>query len=167
MLIIALILTGLLLTACYTDARTFLIPNWISLALLAVWPSVLFSPVPVDWATHLMVLGISFVVGFALFTLRVMGGGDIKLITALSLWLGTAALMPFLMLMGILGGILALVALMGRKLAPWVALKLNKSAESIPRIFSQGQPIPYGLAIAIGFLILLWQGRVPGVVVAF
>lgn len=84
-------------------------------------------------------LGVAFGV-FALFALLFqfgfMGGGDVKMIGAVSLWLPIGAILGLLIIMSIAGGILTLAMLVRRRLA--------KSKERIA--------VPYGVAIAFGGL---------------
>ena len=46
----------------------------------------------------------------------VMGGGDGKLIAAAVLWTGPETIMPFLLLVALMGGVLALIILLYRRL---------------------------------------------------
>ena len=60
-----------------------------------------------------------FVVGAILFSRGWLGGGDVKLLTAATLWVGPAGTPTLLLLTSVLGGGLALLWLMpgGRQLA--------------------------------------------------
>lgn len=129
------LLALLLLVAAVGDLRDRQIPNWLTggIALLAIpfWIS-LELPVWPDIAIRLAV-GIGLFILFAgLFQLGMMGGGDVKLIAALALWLPPLAVLPLLMIMAIAGGILTLVML--------VHARLRRA----------GRPeVPYGVAIAV------------------
>lgn len=143
---------ALVLTAALSDAATFTIPNWIPLALLALFPVAgLAAGVALPAiGLHLAVGAAALIAGMAMFALRWMGGGDAKLIAAVALWLGWPALGAFLVYAALAGGGLAIMLLMMRSAAfqPMVALGprwLNKLAEP-------GQGIPYGVAIAVGAL---------------
>ncbi|HEY0111649.1 MAG TPA: prepilin peptidase [Allosphingosinicella sp.] len=137
-----LLLTGALLWACVGDWRSRIIPNWLNgtIALLAI---------PFWWSTGLplwpgVALQIAVAAGvFGLFALAfrfgAMGGGDVKLITALALWLPAAALPKLLVIMSIAGGVLTIAMLVPHRFAK-----------------TGGQPeIPYGIAIAFaGFWLI-------------
>ena len=53
-----------------------------------------------------------FLVGAVLFARGWLGGGDVKLLTAATLWAGPAGTPALLVLTGVLGGVLALFLLM-------------------------------------------------------
>ena len=85
--------TGLLIAA-FTDLRRREIDNWltaaIALAAPLFWLASEFSlgAMGIQFA---IALG-SFVILTGLFALNMMGGGDVKLLTALSLWIAHATL---------------------------------------------------------------------------
>jgi prepilin peptidase CpaA len=131
-------MAGLLIAAAWGDLRARIIPNWLNAAIacvsLAWWVAAGLSP-----AGFAIQLGVALVV-FALFTvcfaLGMMGGGDVKMIGALAIWLPFDALITMLTLMALAGGAITLVLMIRHRL---------KKAE--------GQPeIPYGVAIAIAGL---------------
>ena len=137
-----LIFSGLLVWAAVTDLREFLIPNRISVAIVALYPAhVLASAQPVDWVGALIACGIVFAVGFALFALRITGGGDVKLLAATALWAGPDLVMPFLLVTAVAGGVLALVKLGQLRLA---RARQGDSAQTSEPL---KQNVPYGLAI--------------------
>ena len=161
-----LMLSALMLLVVALDASKYLIPNWLVGMVLALYPVfVLMAPVPVDWPGALLVFGAFFVVGIIIFALRWVGGGDVKLLMALSLWVGTTAWMEFLLLVAILGGALAVALMVGRPCYAFLLSKL-KNPPGIPKILTVGAPLPYGLAIAAAFLWLLWGGKLPGLAIS-
>jgi prepilin peptidase CpaA len=135
-------LAGLLLAAALRDWRSRTIPNWLNgaIALLAVpfwWASGLaaWPDVAIQVAVAALLFGL-----FALaFRFGAMGGGDVKMVAALALWLPPPAVVQLLVIMSLAGGVLTLAMLIPHRLA--------KTA---------GQPeIPYGLAIAFaGFWLI-------------
>lgn len=108
-----------------------------------------------------MVAGIALLIGMPVFAMRLMGGGDVKLLIVLGLWVGTAAGLEFFIYTALLGGLLALVLVAVRPATAWLCSK-RAVMPSIPRIFTYGEPLPYGVAIALAFVIVLWMGKVPG-----
>ncbi len=153
-----IILTAFMLLVIYYDATRFIIPNWINGVFLALWPALfLLFPEGIDWQTHLLTFAVAFAVGFVIFILKWMGGGDVKMLAVCGLWLGTQPMMTFLVIMGLLGGGLAIALVVIRKiLAFWY------KPEQLPRLLKIGEPAPYGIAIAGAFLILLWDHQIPG-----
>jgi prepilin peptidase CpaA len=132
----------LLVSAGIQDARSREIANWknATIALLAPvwWLAIGLSP----WPDMVWQLGLALVV-FALFCVAFhfgqMGGGDVKMIGALALWLPPTPLLAMLMIMAIIGGVLTLIMLIEHK------FKQSKGVLEIP----------YGVAIAIAGLISL------------
>jgi len=124
-----------LVPAAAFDLRKREIPDVIPLALLVVallGKALGFHPVP--WGEILIGAGAAFAVSFALFARGGLGGGDVKLATALGAALGARALVPFAVATGLLGGICAFV----------LRLRRRREAE-----------IAYALVVLAGLLALL------------
>ena len=139
-LLAALVL--LLLSAGIQDARTREIANWKNAAILALaplwWWSNGLSLLP-DIAIQLAVAGVIFALFCGAFYFNWMGGGDVKMIGALALWLPFQALAWMLIVMSLLGG----------------ALTVLLVAERFVRRRDGNIEIPYGVAIAIAGLIAI------------
>jgi prepilin peptidase CpaA len=162
LLTLAVILTCLTLTVILTDTARFMIPNWLVALLLLLYPVLLFlAPQLPDWKMALLIGGVTFGIGFLLFNFNLMGGGDVKLLAVLAVFAGKEGIAPFIMGVGLLGGVLALGLLLLRPIATFAFSKL-KNPPPIPRVLTIGEPVPYGVAIAIAFLLIVWQGEVPG-----
>ena len=144
---------ALVLTAAVSDATSFTIPNWISLALLALFPVAALAvgvPLP-TMGLHLALGAGALVIGAGMFAMGWMGGGDAKLIAAAALWLGPAALLNFVLGTAITGGGLAvaLLTLRSVQFRPMVAL----GPRWVNRLADSKEGIPYGVAIAAGTLV--------------
>jgi len=165
MLIMAVILTFLMITVMITDMTHFIIPNSLVIAILLLYPILLYTaPVRPDWKIGLLIALAVFAAGFLLFAFQIMGGGDIKLLVAASLFAGKDGFPEFIMGVGIFGGLLAVILLLLRQIIPYLFLKLKRPPTSIPRLLTTDQPAPYGVAIATAFLIVLWSGKIPGII---
>jgi prepilin peptidase CpaA len=136
------LLVLLLVLAGIEDARTREIANWknAAIALMAPlwWVSIGLAPWP-DMAIQIGIAAGVLALFCVAFHFGQMGGGDVKLIAALALWLPIAPLMQMLLLMSVLGGALTLVML--------IEHKLHKNPRALE--------IPYGVAIAIAALLRL------------
>lgn len=146
-----------LLCAAFSDLRHRTIANWLNAAIalgaplfwwasgLALWP---------DVALQLAIAAAAFALLAGLFALGAMGGGDVKLLTALALWVPPMLFLQLLIVMALVGGVLTIFF----------------SAWHIARRRRERLAIPYGLAIACGGLWVLgtnyWPaaGAVPGLV---
>lgn len=139
---------GLVLFAAASDIRSMTIPNWVSIALAIVFPIAAFTA-HLSWAEiglHTATGVVVFLAGFALFAMGVLGGGDVKVIAAASLWTGTAALAPFAFWTTAAGGVLALVMLLARR----AAKPDDAHPAFLNRLLDPAKGIPYAVAIAVG-----------------
>jgi prepilin peptidase CpaA len=138
------LLSAALIVAAIGDWRSRIIPNWLngSIALLAIpfwWASGLSL-----WPDMVIQIALAVAVLFAfnlLFNIGWMGGGDVKLLGALALWLPWGAMLYLLAIMSLAGGVLTIAMLIPHRIA--------KSA---------GNPeVPYGIAIAFAGLWLIGE----------
>ncbi len=154
-----MLLSVLMVAVMVYDVTNFIIPNWINLAVLLLFPLLVWlGPTQVNWVASVYGFLLFFVIGFGIYLLGLMGGGDIKLLIASSVWFGWSVhLTYFIVYMAMVGGVLAIVLMVARPLA--TAFVTQKS---LPRVLIKGQPVPYGVAIALSFLYLLWTGHLVG-----
>ncbi len=146
-----------------SDAVHYIIPNTLNALLLALYiAAALMLPITA-WLPAFGTAALMLVVGLGLFSLGIMGGGDIKLLVVLSLWTGWGMATPqFIFLTAIAGGLLVVVVLLLRLILPTLWLKWRPT-KNLPRLLVRKQPVPYGIAIAVAFAWLLVTGRVAGV----
>lgn len=139
-----------LVLAALTDWRRRHIDNWLTAAValggLAFWWASGLQPWP-GIVLQAGLFALTFAVCAGLFALRAMGGGDVKLLAALALWIEPAPFARLLVLMALIGGALTL---------GMVAWHIQRRRPGLPEI-------PYGVAIAAaGLWVLasdwLWPG---------
>ena len=135
--ILVCVLAAMILVAAAWDLRKREIPNTLNaaIALLAIpfwWASglALWPDVAIQFGIAAAVLGL-FAIAFAF---GAMGGGDVKMVAALALWLPPQAVVMLLVVMSLAGGVLTAVM--------WARHRLARSRHQLE--------IPYGVAIAIG-----------------
>ncbi len=158
MSIISLYLIFSMCAVFYYDATRFIIPNWLVGGLLLIYPIAFFMPhAPIDWKMDLAAMLLTFAIGYFVFALRLMGGGDVKLIIVLALWVGWSKLAMFGFNFALLGGALSILLIIIRKILPYAI----SNKEKLPRVLRDRQPVPYGLAIAGAFLMMMFSGDVP------
>ncbi len=139
---------ALLAFAAGCDIATMTIPNWLSIALAALFPVVAaISGAPLaEIGAHVGFGAAVLFAGFVLFSLGVLGGGDAKLIGAAAVWTGAAAFLDFVTAMALAGGALAI--------ALFIARRFVSPAEHRPafanRLLRARGGIPYGVAILVG-----------------
>jgi prepilin peptidase CpaA len=132
----------LLVSAGVEDVRKREIANWKNAAIalmaplwwaslgLSLWPGV---------AIQLALAAVVFAIFVGAFALGQMGGGDVKLIGAIALWLPLQPLVWMLVVMSLIGGVLTLLLVVER----W----LRRTEAPIE--------VPYGVAIVIPTLFAL------------
>ncbi len=149
-----------MLAVLWFDTTRYIIPNWLVSSLLFAYIFAAYTaPHAVDWKMAVAGTALVLVCGYIVFTMKWMGAGDIKLATVLALWVGLQNLPDFLFIISIIGGVLSGGLWLGRKALPYLPKKPKK--ENLPRILQDGAPVPYGIAIALAFAIMLWMGKVP------
>ena len=140
--VLLVVLATLLVSAGVQDARTREIANWKNAAIALMAPLWWWSIGMTPWPDAALQLGLALIV-FGLFVAAFqfgwMGGGDVKMIGALSLWLPLVPLMWMLIMMSLIGGALTMALLI----------------ERVIRHRTGQIEVPYGVAIAIAALIAL------------
>ncbi len=124
-----------LLFAAFTDIRRRQIDNWLNAGIalgaplfwwasgLSLWPGV---------AWQLGVAAGTFIILSGLFAIRAMGGGDVKLLTALALWIQPEWFLRLVIVMALVGGVLTIA------LGAWHVARRQREKLAVP----------YGVAIA-------------------
>lgn len=142
-----------LVLAAVSDFRSLRIPNWLTASLAAAFPPLaLVAGHDVQWLSH-FAAGLAVFAGAAvLFAAGVMGGGDVKLLGAVALWVGLGQVLSLLLLVALVGGVFALaVVLLRHPLAQAVVLRATRR---LPEFMQRKMPIPYGIPIAIGGILM-------------
>tara|TARA_B100000678_G_scaffold202511_1_gene170409 strand:+ start:1896 stop:2387 length:492 start_codon:yes stop_codon:yes gene_type:complete len=131
-----------LVTAAITDLKARRIDNWLTGAVAIGAPLFWWASGLSLWPGVAMQFGVAlaaFVILAGLFALRAMGGGDVKLLTALALWIEPLQFGQLIVMMALLGGVLTLV------FGAWHIMRRRKDRIAIP----------YGVAISTAGLWVL------------
>ena len=136
--LLAIAAAACLACAAVHDVRRFEIADGWSLGLAVLGFAHALAG-PATWGP-LVAPPLVFAAGLVLFARGWMGGGDVKLLTAASVWTGVGGLPALLLATALAGGGLALAA---------IAVRALPLADG-PRVLERGAPLPYGVAIAIG-----------------
>lgn len=136
-----------LLVAAVTDLRRRQIDNGLTgaIALTAplFWIASGLSPIGIGWQVAIACAAFAVLAG--LFAMGAMGGGDVKLLTALALWLPPIPFLTLLLVMAVAGGALTVA------FGAWHVLRREKGRVAVP----------YGIAISIGGLWVLATRYLP------
>ena len=138
------LLAALLVAAAVCDLKKREIPHWVVIPVAMLAPIFWWSNGLGLWPDMAVQLGVALLV-MALFTAAFafgwMGGGDVKLLGALALWMPWGAMLYLLAIMSIAGGVLTLAMLIPHRIAK-----------------TSGNPeVPYGIAIAFAGLWLIGE----------
>jgi prepilin peptidase CpaA len=146
--LILVLLSTTLVIASVSDIRDRRIPNWTVLVVAALFVPWIFVAPHVSILASLEAALITFVIGFGLYAFRVVGAGDSKLLTATSLFIGLSQLLPFLVLVALAGGAIAVLSMVMRPVRALVIFQMRGKGDF-------GRGVPYGVAIAIATVAIL------------
>ena len=136
-----------------SDLLTMTIQNRVSILLIAGFSLLAFATgLPAaGWGAHFLALIIFFVPCFLFFAAGWMGGGDVKFISAIALWIGfTPELLTFAVLVTFYGMLLTVGLVVLRSNV--VPLGLHLRAQWCEKVLDPKSGIPYGITIALAGL---------------
>lgn len=139
-----------LLYAALQDYRSMRIPNWISIAIASGF--FLYAGTHwfhVNFSMHILIAVVLFVVTYSFWMLGWLGGGDVKILTAVGLWLGPVYSLPFIVLLAVFSGVLSIGLLIVKRMTD--DTDLNTYAETVRRIvqISRTGACPYAIPICL------------------
>ena len=150
---------GLMAMAAVEDFRRLIIPNAVPAGLCMLWPLHLATAPGLGLAAGAVAAGCAvavFLAGAVLFSRGLLGGGDVKLLAAATLWAGPAGTPSLLVLTGLFGGLLCLFVL-----SPLGQIAMVASGQAVLDQTGGGAAddkrpavVPYGVAIAAAALIV-------------
>jgi prepilin peptidase CpaA len=148
-----LLFPALMAFAAASDLFTMTISNRVSLALAAGFLAlaVLSGMGPTDILFHIGAGAVVLVVAFLCFAMGWVGGGDAKIAAAAALWFGFAHLMNYLLYASLFGGALTLLLIQFRQ---WPLPYALAGQTWLLRLHAKESGIPYGIALAIGALMI-------------
>jgi prepilin peptidase CpaA len=151
---IILVLVPVLCTyACFSDMFSMRISNRVCLSILALFGAfAVLTGMPLATAGwHLLAGSIVLCVSFLLFASGWIGGGDAKLVAAISVWIGFSQLWEYIAISSVLGGFLTL-ALLSARSHPLPAFAVSQPWAL--RLHDKKSGIPYGIALGVTALIM-------------
>lgn len=140
-----LMIAPLLVAVAYCDLSRMRIPNTLSIIAVAFFGLTALLAPPDDLVARIAVAATVFVLGFAAFCLRLFGGGDVKMLSALILFI-PAPTMP------IFGFVFSASMLTG--IAIVLGLRRMPAAHQLGwKSISGSKGFPMGLSIAMAGLL--------------
>ena len=148
-----LLFPALMAFAAASDLFTMTISNRVSLALVAGFLAL--APLSGmglhDILLHLGAGACVLAVAFGCFAMGWVGGGDAKVAAGAALWFGFGHLMNYLIYASLFGGALTLFLLQFRQ---WPLPYTLSGQTWLLRLHAKESGIPYGIALAIGALMI-------------
>ena len=149
-----------LLGAAVGDLRTRLVPNWVPALLGCVGLALHLARGDLRWS--LLAAALVFAVTLGLWSLRLMGGADAKLIPAVTTLLPASHTLELLLFITLCGGVLSTAYLVLRCLPPLPARRrrprLLRYLRLEQRRTREANALPYVVAVCAGTLIALAKG---------
>ena len=154
--LIALIFPLLMAFAACSDLLTMRISNALVAGVIVgfVGVALVVGMSPTLMGMHLAAGALVLAVTFTLFALGWIGGGDAKLAAGIAMWMGFEFMLPFLLYAAVLGGVLTLALVIGRR---WALPAPLLSVGWIQRLHHPKTGVPYGVALAIGAMLIYPQ----------
>jgi prepilin peptidase CpaA len=148
-----LLFPALMAFAAASDLFTMTISNKVSLALAAGFLALALASGmgAYDILSHLGAGTTVLLVAFACFAMGWVGGGDAKVAAAAALWFGFGHLLNYLVYASIFGGALTLLLLQFRQ---WPLPYPFAGQAWLLKLHAKESGIPYGIALAIGALMI-------------
>jgi prepilin peptidase CpaA len=148
---------GLMALAAFEDFRRLIIPNTVSAGLCLLWPLHLATAPGMGLLAGAAAAGCAagvFLAGAVMFSRGLIGGGDVKLLAAATLWAGPAGTPTLLVLTGVFGGLLCAFVLsplgqIATAASGQIGLAQEGAADGKRRAL-----VPYGVAIAAAALVV-------------
>ena len=144
---------ALMAFAAASDLFSMTISNRVSLALLGGFLGLagLSGMGLHDILLHVGAGALVLAVAFACFAVGQIGGGDAKVAAAAALWFGFAHLLDYLVYASLFGGVLTLALLQFRQ---WPLPYALVGQTWLLKLHAKDSGIPYGIALAIGALMI-------------
>jgi prepilin peptidase CpaA len=148
-----LVFPALMAFAAASDLFTMTISNRVSILLAAAFLLLAAATGmgPYDILSHLGAGALVLLIGFGCFSMGWVGGGDAKVAAAAALWFGFGHLLNYLLNASLLGGVLTIVLLQMRQ---WPLPYALTGQTWLLRLHAKESGIPYGIALAIGALMI-------------
>ncbi|MEP3049776.1 MAG: prepilin peptidase [Erythrobacter sp.] len=160
----SILLTVLLLMAAWFDVKYRRLPNWLAgliLVLGIAWA--FFGGGPMGLGSNLLHGAIALTIGFGLFAVGWIGGGDAKTYAALAANFPMPLALSLIALVSIAMLVIALIWLPVSRLRR--RARKNNEDQAAPEQGNQDREaddnfakIPLGIAIAAGGIALIWMG---------
>jgi len=167
-MILAVLILAFVFTAALLDVRSGVIPRQLS--LFGFIAGLVIHAFAGGFFSSLAAAIIGFAVGLTFFQLGAIGGGDVKLITALGALLGLKSWIVAMEVAVILAALMALVEVIRRGLLRRTCRNIYEICKSLYNFGFKAHPhinvnnlsmvrTPFGVAAAFGTVFAMWVAR--------
>jgi prepilin peptidase CpaA len=148
-----LLFPALMAFAASSDLLTMTISNRVSLLLIAGFflLAAASGMSPTEIGLHIAAGAVVLALSFTCFAMGWVGGGDAKVAAATALWFGFGHLLDYLVYASLFGGALTLLLLQFRQ---WPLPAALHGQPWLARLHNNKSGIPYGIALALGALLI-------------
>ena len=144
-----IIFTAIAAWASYTDIKNRIIPNISVLAVIGLSAIYMIGETPAAALSGLLAGLLALAIGIGFYAVKWMGAGDAKFFAATSLMIGMASMLEFGLVTAALGGLVAVVSVITRPQRAMIMMQMRGKGD-------YGRGVPYGVAIAVAGVIMLW-----------
>ena len=139
-----ILLAPVLVAAAVSDLRRMRIPNWLGLVAVALFVALLAAGAVTDPIMRVIAAAAVLVIGFGIFALGAIGGGDVKFLAAMMLFVppSTLTLFAYVFSAAMIVGMVSVLA----------ARRSGLLATSSWRAFDGETGFPMGLSISLAGL---------------
>ena len=154
-----LVILALLAIAAWRDVLTRRVPDWIAAGLALIGLALRLAQGPRSLGLSLAAAGVLFVFLLVIYARQGIGGGDVKLATAMAIGLAPLETGHFVVATTLAGGVVGLVYF-ALRLGPVAmpgpaAARLPARLWAVERWRARRRGVPYAVAIAAGAAIVL------------
>lgn len=154
----------LLLVAAGHDLLVRRIPDVLAVGISLTGLVLRLADGPMAVATSLLAALVLFLALFAAFAAGVLGGGDVKLATAVAIGLPPTGVWSLVVATCLAGGVLSVLYILARRMPAAAAPVRRNPSGLLARFLSverwrirRGGPLPYAVAIAAGGILTLFD----------
>jgi len=175
---IPLIVGSIFVLAAILDFLYYRLPNKLFYVIFYLFPIYIVLSFKFYLMSNYLVFVGSILIGFALFSAAIIGGGDAKLLAAVSLWIGWNNIVPFILWMLLFGGVISCFYVIFPKAIHYITAQMREfirkqtplkrsvrflvsdvdAIEGEVLSLQQKRMIPYGISIAGAGLVILLKG---------
>jgi len=145
------------------------IPNGLAAVVAVAGAALRTLEGPAAFAATAATSALLFAALFLLFARGWLGGGDVKLATAVALGLPPEAVWPFIVLTALAGGVLSAVYLLAIRARPRRPSPQCRGRSVLRRVLAaecwrvrRRGPLPYGIALCASGVLLIANGQLQG-----